>query len=70
MTRSLLHIDTAACAHHDGDQGRHRAIAALTALQDGYRTGLATAASRTYGATSAQDHHERAVREPRDILAA
>ncbi|MFF1748075.1 hypothetical protein [Streptomyces mirabilis] len=42
MTRTLLNIDGAACAHHDGDseQACRRTVAALTPLPDRYRTGL------------------------------
>ncbi|MET9870609.1 hypothetical protein ABZ322_01925 [Streptomyces sp. NPDC006129] len=42
IARTLLHLDAATCAHHDGDgvQACHRTIAALTALPDGCRTGL------------------------------
>ncbi len=38
----MLHIDTAACSHHDGDseEACRRTVAALTALPDDYRTGL------------------------------
>ncbi|WP_225828274.1 hypothetical protein [Streptomyces naphthomycinicus] len=73
MTRTLLHIDAAACAHHDGDgeQACRRTIAALTALPDGYRTGLVRSrAQDLYEAIPAQHHHERAVQELRDVLAA
>ncbi|MET9062830.1 hypothetical protein ABZX99_34035 [Streptomyces antibioticus] len=63
MTRTLLTIDGAACAHHDGDteQACRRTVAALTALPDGYHTGLVR--------RPAQHHHERAVRELRDVVA-
>ncbi|MGC9479208.1 hypothetical protein CJI59_30900 [Streptomyces sp. Alain-F2R5] len=73
MTRTLLHIDAAACAHHDGDseQACRRTITALTSLPDGYRTGLVhRRAQDLYEAIPAQHHHERAVRELRDALAA
>ncbi|MGW3360940.1 hypothetical protein ACWDFL_37080 [Streptomyces bungoensis] len=73
MTRTLLHIDAAACAHHDGDseQACRRTIAALTALPDGYRTGLVRRrAQDLYEAIPAQHHHERAVQDLRDVLAA
>jgi len=72
MTRTLLNIDAAACSHHDGDteQACRRAVAALTALPDGYRTGLVRRrALDLYEAIPAQHHHERAVRELRDALA-
>ncbi|MFJ9668785.1 hypothetical protein ACIRPP_29955 [Streptomyces sp. NPDC101219] len=73
MTRTLLNIDAAACAHHDGDteQACHRTITALTALPDGYRTGLVRRrALDLYEAIPAQHHREDAVRELRDVLAA
>ncbi|MEW2400310.1 hypothetical protein [Streptomyces sp. NPDC046862] len=73
MTRTLLHIDAAACTHHDGDseQACRRTVAALTGLPDGYRTGLVRRrAQDLYEAIPAQHHHERAVRELRDVLAA
>jgi hypothetical protein len=57
MTRTLLHIDVAACSHHDGDseQACRRTVAALTALPDGYRTGLVRLrALELYAAFSAQ----------------
>jgi hypothetical protein len=72
MTRALLHIDAAACSHHDGDteQACRRTIAALTALPEGYRTGLVRCrALDLYEAIPAQHHHERAVRELRDVVA-
>ncbi|WP_253915878.1 hypothetical protein [Streptomyces sp. NRRL S-31] len=42
MTRTLLNIDAAACARHDGDieQACHRTVAALASLPTDYRTGL------------------------------
>ncbi|MEU4039767.1 hypothetical protein [Streptomyces collinus] len=73
MTRTLLNIDAAACARHDGDseQACRRTIAALTALPDGYRTGLVRRrAQDLYEAIPAQHHHERAVQELQDALAA
>ncbi|ELS58914.1 hypothetical protein [Streptomyces viridochromogenes] len=72
MTRTLPHIDAAACAHHDGDseQACRRTIAALTALPDAYRTGLVRRRTLAlYEAIPAQHHRERAVRKPRDLLA-
>ncbi|WP_406515607.1 hypothetical protein OH809_25105 [Streptomyces sp. NBC_00873] len=72
MTRTLLKIDAAACAHHDGDteQACHRAIAALTALPADYRTGLVRRrAMDLYNSIPAQHHRLSAVRELRDILA-
>ncbi|MER6471558.1 hypothetical protein [Streptomyces collinus] len=73
MTRTLLHIDAAACAHHNGDseQACRRTIAALTALPDSYRTGLVRRrAQDLYEAIPTDHHHERAVQELRDVLAA
>lgn len=73
MTRTLLHIDSAACSHHDGDseEACHRTVAALTALPDGYRTGLVRRrAQDLYEAIPTEHHHERAVRELRDVLTA
>lgn len=72
MTRTLLHIDAAACAHHDGDSedACRRTVTALTGLPDGYRTGLVRRrALNLYEAIPAQHHRERAVRELRDVLA-
>ncbi|KAF3463244.1 hypothetical protein [Streptomyces sp. Tu 3180] len=72
MTRTLLHIDAAACSHHDGDteQACRRTVAALTALPGDYRTGLVRRrAQDLYEAIPTQHHHEHAVRELRDILA-
>ncbi|MFE9813169.1 hypothetical protein [Streptomyces sp. NPDC005548] len=73
MTRTLLTIDGAACAHHDGDteQACHRAVAALVALPGDFRTGLVyRRALDLYEAIPAQHHRERAVLELREILAA
>ncbi|MEU9471310.1 hypothetical protein AB0D78_32740 [Streptomyces avermitilis] len=72
MTRTLLNIDAAACSHHDGDteQACRRTVTALTALPDGYRTGLVRRrALDLYEAIPAQHHRERAVRELRDVVA-
>jgi hypothetical protein len=72
MTRTLLHIDAAACSHHEGDteQACHRTVAALTALPDGYRTGLVRRrALDLYEAIPTQHHQERAVRELQNVLA-
>ncbi|MEU0221632.1 hypothetical protein ABZ281_44395 [Streptomyces sp. NPDC006265] len=72
MTRTLLNIDGAACSHHDGEseEACRRTAAALTGLPDGYRTGLVRRrALDLYEAIPAQHHHERAVRELRDVLA-
>ncbi|MFG2557202.1 hypothetical protein [Streptomyces sp. NPDC048581] len=73
MTRILLRIDAAACSHHDGDseEACRRTVAALTALPDGYRTGLVRRrAQDLYEAIPTQHHRERAVRELRDVLTA
>jgi hypothetical protein len=67
-----LTIDAAACSHHDGDTGQacRRAVAALTALPVDYRTGLVRRRTLDlYEAIPAQHHHERAVRELRDVVA-
>ena len=72
MTRTLLTIDAAACSRHDGDSedACRRTAAALAALPDGFRTGLVRRrALDLYEAIPAQHHHERAVRELRDVLA-
>ncbi|WP_333737350.1 hypothetical protein [Streptomyces sp. IBSBF 2806] len=72
MTRTLLNIDAAACSHHDGDteQACRRTVDALTALPADYRTGLVRRrALDLYEAIPAQHHHERAVRELRDVVA-
>jgi hypothetical protein len=72
MTRTLLHIDAAACAHHDGDskQACRSTVTALTALPGDYRIGLVhRRAQDLYEAIPTQHHHERAVRELRDVLA-
>ncbi|MFJ9634725.1 hypothetical protein ACIRU8_44260 [Streptomyces sp. NPDC101175] len=71
MTRTLLTIDAAACSHHDGDteQACRRTVAALTALPADFRTGLVRRrALDLYEAIPAQHHHERAVRELRDVV--
>ncbi|MEU1185201.1 hypothetical protein ABZ464_47870 [Streptomyces sp. NPDC005820] len=73
MTRTLLNLDAAACSHHDGDteQACRRAVDALTALPVDFRTGLVRRrALDLYEAIPAQHHHERAVQELRDALAA
>ncbi|GAA2415437.1 hypothetical protein [Streptomyces coeruleofuscus] len=73
MTRTLLHIDASASSHHDGDsqEACRRTVATLTALPAGYRTGLVRRrAQDLYEAIPAHHHHERAVRELRDVLAA
>lgn len=73
MTRPLMHIDAAACSHHDGDseEACRRTVAALTGLPAGYRTGLVRhRAQDLYETIPTERHHERAVRELRDVLAA
>ncbi|MFE2513331.1 hypothetical protein ACFXC9_33665 [Streptomyces naganishii] len=73
MTRTLLNIDGAACSHHDGDgeEACRRTVAALTGLPEGYRTGLVRRrALDLYEAIPTEHHHERAVRELRDVLTA
>jgi hypothetical protein len=63
MTRTLLHIDAAACSHHDGDseEACRRTVAALTGLPAGYRTGLVRRrAQDLYEAIPTEHHHERA----------
>jgi tetratricopeptide (TPR) repeat protein len=73
MTRTLLNIDAAACSHHDGDteQACRRTADALTTLPSDYRTGLVRRrALDLYEAIPSQHHHEYAVRELRDVLAA
>ncbi|MGW4735153.1 hypothetical protein ACWEQC_39425 [Streptomyces shenzhenensis] len=72
MTHTLLHIDGATCAHHDGntEQACRRTVAALTGLPGDYRTGLVhRRALDLYEAIPAL-RHERAVQELRDVLAA
>ncbi|MFE5098038.1 hypothetical protein ACFRCI_49465 [Streptomyces sp. NPDC056638] len=72
MTRTLLTIDGAACAHHDGDteQACRRAAAALAVLPAGYRTGLIHArATDLYQSIPAQHHREPAVRALHNALA-
>ncbi|KUN33808.1 hypothetical protein AQJ27_49800 [Streptomyces olivochromogenes] len=66
-------MDDAACSHHDGDseEACRRTVAALTGVPDGYRTGLVRRrALDLYEAIPTEHHHERAVRELRDVLAA
>lgn len=73
MTRTLLAIDAAACAHHDGDtqQACRRATAALSALPPDYRSGLVhTRAMDLYRSIPAQHHREPAVRDLQDVLTA
>ncbi|MFE2302436.1 hypothetical protein ACFXAW_30075 [Streptomyces sp. NPDC059445] len=66
-------IDAAACAHHDGDSDEacRRTVSALTGLPGDFRTGLVyRRALDLYEAIPAQHHHEHAVQELRDALAA
>ncbi|MEU4969113.1 hypothetical protein [Streptomyces smyrnaeus] len=73
MTRTLLKIDAAVCAHHDGDteQACRRTTAALTQLPADYRTGLVHRRARDlYRSIPATHQHERAVRDLADLLAA
>ncbi|MEU1921020.1 hypothetical protein AB0H23_35310 [Streptomyces albogriseolus] len=72
VARTLLTIDGAACAHHDGDteQACRRTVAALTALPVDFRTGLVRRrALDLHEAIPTQHHRERAVQELRDVLA-
>lgn len=72
MTRTLLHIDSATCSHHNGDseEACRRTIATLTGLPGGYRTGLVHRhALDLHEAIPTDHHHERAVRELRNVLA-
>ncbi|MEU9331052.1 hypothetical protein AB0D91_46345 [Streptomyces canus] len=71
MTHTLLNIDAAACSHHDGEteQACRRTVDALAGLPVDYRTGLVRRrALDLYEAIPAQHHHERAVRELRDVV--
>ncbi len=73
MTRSLLTIDAATCVHHDGDteEACQRTVAVMSGLPAAYRTGLVQRrALDLYRSIPAQHHHEAAVRELRDVLAA
>ncbi|WP_406841834.1 hypothetical protein ACICHK_43335 (plasmid) [Streptomyces sp. AHU1] len=73
MTRTLLNIDAATCSHHDGDteQMCRHTVAILTGLPADCLTGLVRCrALDLYKAIPAQHHHERAVQELREILAA
>ncbi|MEU6241118.1 hypothetical protein [Streptomyces sp. NPDC047024] len=71
MTRSLLAVDAAACAHHDGDteEACRRTVAVLSGLPAAYRTGLVhRRAMDLYRAIPAQHHRERAVRDLQEAL--
>ncbi|GHB28859.1 hypothetical protein GCM10010306_021560 [Streptomyces umbrinus] len=72
MTRTLLHLDAAACAHHDGDT--EQACPGRPQHSTHCRTTSAppwsVGARWTYEAVPAQHHRERAVRELRRVLAA
>lgn len=73
MTRTLLKIDAAACAHRDGDtdQACRRATAALAALPLDYRIGLTHSwAMDLYRSIQAQQHREPAVRQLEEVLVA
>jgi tetratricopeptide (TPR) repeat protein len=73
MTRTLLLIDGATCAHQEGDseEACRRTVAALSALPDSYRTGLVRQrALDLYTSIPAPQHGERAVRELSELLAA
>ncbi|MEW2130381.1 hypothetical protein [Streptomyces sp. NPDC005435] len=71
MTRSLLAVDAAACAHRDGDteEACRRTVAVLSGLPPAYRNGLVhRRAMDLYRAIPAQHHRERAVRALQDVL--
>jgi NAD(P)-dependent dehydrogenase (short-subunit alcohol dehydrogenase family) len=73
MARSLLTLDTATCAHRDGDteQACRQATAVLADLPTAYRTGLVHhRALDLYRSIPARHHPEIAVRELRDVLSA
>ncbi|MFG2376928.1 hypothetical protein ACGFY9_36370 [Streptomyces sp. NPDC048504] len=62
-----------ACAHHDGnsEEACRLMVAALAGLPGDFRSGLVRRrALDLYEAIPAQHHHERAVKELRDALAA
>ncbi|MET8718680.1 hypothetical protein [Streptomyces misionensis] len=73
MTRSLLRIDAAACAHHDGNtqEACQQAVAVLAELPMAYRTGLVhRRALDLYRSIPAQHHDERAARDFAEVLSA
>jgi hypothetical protein len=73
MTRSLLAIDEATCAHHDGDteQACRRTVAVLDGLPAPYRGGLVHQRAQDLGRLVPDRYHqEPAMRELRDLLAA
>ncbi|MFI0765685.1 hypothetical protein ACH4TQ_12500 [Streptomyces sp. NPDC021218] len=73
MTRTLLALDAATCAHRDGDteQGCRQATAAFVALPPAYRTGLTrTRAMDLYRCIPASSHREPAVLALKEALAA
>ncbi|MFJ8769611.1 hypothetical protein [Streptomyces clavifer] len=73
MTKSLLTIDAAGCFHHDGDteQACRQAVTVLDGLPAAFRTGLVHhRATDLYRSIPARHHHEAAVEELRDVLAA
>jgi hypothetical protein len=73
MTRSLLAIDAAACAHYGGDtpEACQRTVAVLSSLPDSYRTGLVhRRALDLYRSIPVQHHQEPTVRRLREVLAA
>ncbi|WP_174703939.1 hypothetical protein [Streptomyces viridosporus] len=73
MTRSLLAIDAAACARHDGDtqEACRRTVAVLSGLPDAYRTELVHRRALDLSRSIPTQHHqEHAVRGLREVLAA
>jgi hypothetical protein len=67
-----LQDDAAACSCHDGDteQACRRTVSAPAGLPGDFRTGVVRRrALDLYEAVPAQHHHERAVRELRDVVA-
>ncbi|MGW4345273.1 hypothetical protein ACWEL8_09375 [Streptomyces sp. NPDC004690] len=73
MTRSLLRIDAATCAHRDGNtqEACRRAVTVLAELPAAYRSGLVhRRALDLYRSIPAQHQDERALREFREALSA